>query len=93
MIIGLKITEERGEETEGRFHNECGMQELLLERTQSLFLQMVSFLSSERRGKKIQGQVIRPRLYEKPRNEPRCCRCCQPAVISMLCCSQPGCTG
>lgn len=30
MIIGLKITEERGEETEGRFHNECGMQELLL---------------------------------------------------------------
>lgn len=30
MIIGLKITEERGEEAEGRFHNECGMQELLL---------------------------------------------------------------
>lgn len=30
MIIGLKITEERKEETEGRFCNECGMQELLL---------------------------------------------------------------
>lgn len=30
MIICLKITEEGEEETEGRFCNECGVQELLL---------------------------------------------------------------
>lgn len=30
MIIGLEITEKSRKETEGRFCNECGMQELLL---------------------------------------------------------------
>jgi len=30
MIIGLKITEERWEETEGRFCNVCEKQEVLL---------------------------------------------------------------
>lgn len=80
MIIGLKITEERGEETEGRFCNVCEKQKVLLQRTQSLFLQMVSFLSFNKGAEKARASDL-PKVIGEVWE--RCSAACGAA------CSQP----